>query len=314
MRKKRALVTGASGFVGGHLTEYVHKKGYEIWASYHTHQKKFPFAVRWVRADLTRFDETLALLEKSRPHLLFHLAALTPASWKHPSQTFSLNTGGSIALLEAALRFAPRARIVFISTSHVYGETFFSKRRVRENDLANPLTPYAASKLLMELTALNFVKCHPLQIVVARGFNQVGTGQEKDFVFSDYCRQIALMEKRRRPAVLEVGNSELVRDFIHIEDAVRAYFFLAQKGRPGEIYNVGSGRGMSLKEGVDFLARESRVPFTVRSVASRFRRSDYPHGVSDCSKMQALGWRPERSVREALQELLDEWRAKVCGK
>ncbi len=309
----RALITGASGFVGAHLAQHLHEKGIEVWASYRQSRKKFSFPVCWLRADLTHIDETLRLVKESRPHFIFHLAAqtITSQSWKNPEGTFQINVAGSVNLLEAALRFSPKARIILVSTAHVYGATFFQKRHVREDHLANPVTPYAASKLLMEVAAFNFMKSHPLRIVIVRGFNQLGTGQEEHFIFSDFCRQIALIEKRKKAPVLEVGNLALVRDFIHVHDAVKAYDLLAHKGRRGEIYNVGSGRGMRLSEGVKLLAKESRIPFIVRKKSERLRKNDYPYGVADCSKVRKLGWRPRASLTEGLRELLNEWRNKV---
>ena len=309
----RALITGISGFVGGHLARFLHEKGLSLWASSHQHVRRFPFSVRWIQTDLTKFNETLELIRKSRPDYLFHLAgqAVPRKSWQDPLGTFQGNSTASLHLLEAVLRLAPKTRVVFVSSAQVYGTTFLEKKFVRETNLANPPTPYAGSKLVMELAALHYVKRHRLHVTIARAFNQVGTGQPADYVFSDFCRQVALLEKRKQGPFLEVGNLNLVRDFIHVRDAARAYWFLAKRGKSGEIYNVGLGQGIHLQAVVDFLAKQSRILFKLKMISSRFRRNDFPRLVGSSSKLRRLGWRPQESVWEGLQELLEEWREKV---
>jgi len=306
-------VTGASGFVGSHFVPYLHEKGFEIWACYHRHRRRFPFPVRWVRADLTHYPEVLGLIRQSRPNTVFHLAgqAVSSKSWKEPGRTLQLNVAASIFLLEGIVRFASQARVVLISSAQVYGLTFLKKKRVSESDPANPLNPYAASKLLMEIAALNFFKAHGVSVVIARALNQTGPGQKETYVLSDFCRQVALMERKKRPPVLKVGNINLTRDFLHVRDSVRAYDLLARRGRAGEIYNVGTGKGIRLSEVLDFLAEESHVRFKVKVLSSRLRRNDPPHAVLDSSKLKRLGWCPRGSIWDGLRELLQEWRQKV---
>lgn len=312
-RKKRALITGASGFVGGHLLTYLHKRGLEIWASYHRHKRRFSFPVRWIRADLTRFQEAVGLIQRSRPDTVFHFSgeASPRESWKNPGRVFQLNVAAPIFLFEGIVRFAPQARVVVVSSSHVYGTSFFSRKRLREEAVTNPLSPYGGSKLLMEMAARDYFTRHGLSVVIVRPFNQVGKGQRPNFVFSDFCRQVAWIEKGRRPRVLNTGNLDRVRDFVSVQDAVRAYDLLARRGKKGEIYNLGSGKGIQLREVVDFLKQESRVPFTVKKVSSRVQREEIPSAVADASKLNRLGWRPRERIWETLREILDEWRRKV---
>lgn len=313
MVSPRALVTGASGFIGSYLVPHLAAEGFEIWASSRRLPKRYPRAVHWIRADITRREETFGLIHCSRPDYVFHLAgfAVPQESLQAPEAAFKLNVGGTIHLLEGLARFARRARAVLMSTSHVYGRSFFVKSRLRENDLKNPLTPYGASKLLMEMSTLEMAGRDGLDIVIARAFNHIGAGQPAGYVFSNFARQIALMEQGRQPKVLKVGELRLVRDFIPIRDAVRAYVFLARHGKRGEIYNVGTGQGIRLSEGLDFLRRRSRVRFKIKQVPDRLRIIDFPVAVGDNTKLRRLGWRSRESVREALGSLLEDWRRKV---
>ena len=309
----RALVTGAAGFVGSYLVSYLHQKGFEVWASFHKNSRTFPFPVHWIQSDLTCTEETLALVRKSRPDYVFHLAAYArPAmSWKGPEETIRTNVSSSVFLLEGMTRFAPKARGIFVSTGQVYGGAFLNKKQVKESDTANPVAPYAGSKLLMEMAALQFIKSCRLKIVIARAFNQIGTGQPSGFVFPDFCRQVALIEKRKMEPAIHVGNVDVVRDFIHVEDGVRAYLTLARHATAGNIYNVGGGRGISLKNILQHLKRKAKIPFEIKKVDSLYSKDSIPRAVSDSSKLRKLGWRPERSVWRGLEEVLEEWRKKV---
>lgn len=307
---KRALVTGAAGFVGSHLTRYLQKRGLEVWGSFLARAKKFDFPIHWLQADLTDFKQTLQLVKKSRPHYIFHLAgqAVPRESWKKPEDTLQVNTVASIYLLESILRVVPRARVVLISSAQVYGAAAFLTERLSEENVADPLNPYAGSKFLMEMAGLNYVKRHGLFVVIARAFNQVGVGQNPNFAFSDFCRQVVSIEKGKKHPLLEVGNLDVIRDFIHVKDAAQAYYLMAIRGKKGGIYNMGSGKGTHLKKVVDFLTQESRVPFQIKSSISRFHKNDIHAVIANTSRLRKLGWKPTHSIWQALREMLDEWR------
>src|SRR3989338_2413248 len=298
MVKRRALVTGASGFVGRYLVPLLQEKGFEVWASSRHPVRSFSKAVHWRRADLECPDEIFRLIKEARPDVIFHLAGFTVPQeiLKKPANAFSLNVRGTIFLLEGVLLYVPRARVLLISSCHVYGSVFSKQGKIQEANLMGPTTPYGASKALMEMVAQNYVEQQGLRVVIARGFNQLGAGQSESFVFSGFCRQIAQIEKKKRKPVLEVGNLDLVRDFIHVEDAVRAYFLLAVKGKPGAAYNVGSGEGTRLRKALGFLQRQSRTLFRIVPTTDRFRKHDFPSVIADCNRLKRLGWRPRKSV------------------
>lgn len=298
---ERVLITGASGFVGSHLAKFLAERGYPVWASFHQNKRKLPVPVRWVPADLRVRQQVFNLVRRSRPHYVFHLAGqpIPAFSWRDPLGTLQANTLASIFLFEAVLQFAPKARVVVASSPHVQGRTLF-----------DPVNPYGVSKALMELAVRNYAT-QGLRAVVVRAFNQVGPGQRPQFVFADFSRQVAMLEKRSRRGYLRVGDLEIARDFIHIDDAVRAYELLARRGVAGEVYNLGTGRMIRLREIVNFLKERSRVPFEIVSTPSRIQSQEIRVAAADTRKLRRLGWRPRRSPWEALEAVLEEWREKV---
>ena len=307
---KRVLVTGASGFVGTHLVSYLHKKGFQIWASEHRRLGNFAFPVHWVRTDLTSREEVLHLLQVSHPHYIFHLAgqSIPSESWKNFGLIMRLNVMASIFLLEGMVRCRSKARILLASSAQVYGTTFAGSQHVREDETANPTSPYAGSKLLLEMAALNFARTHGIDLVIARSLNCVGSGQTAGTVFADFSKQVVSIERGRKPAVVQVGHLNVVRDFLHVDDAVRAYALLAQRARRGGIYNVASGQGVTLQKAVNFLAQKSRARFQIKRVQSRFRKNDVPYAVADTTKLRRLGWSPKKTVWDGLEEVLEDCR------
>jgi GDP-4-dehydro-6-deoxy-D-mannose reductase len=150
-----------------------------------------------------------------------------------------------------------------------------------------------------------------VRAVIARVFNHFGTGQPTHFVFSDWCRQIVLAELGLKKPVLEVGNLDALRDFLHVEDVVRAYEILISRGRAGGIYNICHGQTRSLTDYVKFLLSKARIPLKVEVRKNRLRRGDPPIMKGESRRLRKLGWKPEFSPFMALEDLLNEWRKKV---
>ncbi len=259
-------------------------------------------------------DAVLSLMRKVKPDVIFHLAAqsIPRFSWAKQEETFQTNVGGTIHLLEAMRRFAPGARFLFPSSIQVYGRTFRSGRAAKESDPLWPEHPYAASKIIAEYACLDFARRFDLDVLIVRAFNHLGTGQPSSLVFSDWCRQIALAEKGEQEPILEVGNLEARRDFLHVEDVVRGYELLMRRGKKGTVYNLCSGKARPLTDYAQFLLKRAGVRMKIKVQKNRLRRDDPPVMKGDPSRLKALGWRPRRSPFEALEELLNEWRRKLA--
>ncbi len=314
---KSVLVTGASGFCGRHLCSYLGEKGFRVVGTWHRTPVREPVpAVSFVPCNLLSFSEVLALIDKIKPDFICHLAAMSVPrlSWKLEKETFEVNTGGTVYLLEALRRRSPKSRLLFASTVQVYGRTFREGRPVRETDLLWPENPYAASKAAAEAACLDYFNRFGIPVVVARAFNHLGRGQTLQFVLSDWSRQVALAEEGKRRPVLQVGNLDAYRDFLHVHDVVRAYEILLSRGRPGKVYNICYGKVRILKDYVDFLMSHAKVRLKVEVQTRRLRRNDPPVMSGNASRLRSLGWYPQRSPLKALEELLQEWREKIREK
>jgi GDP-4-dehydro-6-deoxy-D-mannose reductase len=310
----RVLITGASGFAGHYLLGLLKcSPKTEVFAAYCTHRVPDWPARRQVRLDLTRRESAREAVRKIRPHEIYHLSAqsIPRLSWQMQAQTTAVNTAGTVHLLEAVREHAPRARIMFASTNQVYGRTFRTKPCLKEDDLQWPENPYAATKSMAELACFNFAAVHDLDVVIARPFNHLGAGQSDKLVFSDWCRQVAMAEAGRQPPVLGVGNLDATRDFLHVEDVVRAYVLLMKKGKAGEAYNICTGRGRLLKQYVHYLLSRARVPMKFKVEKSRLRKDDPRVMAADPRKIRRLGWKPRKTALNALDDMLEYWRGKV---
>jgi GDP-4-dehydro-6-deoxy-D-mannose reductase len=313
----RVLVTGVSGFVGGHLAEHLIASGDVVvglsasgrWPDALAHLAR---QIRIERCDLTEApqDDLADLLARKQPEAVYHLAAQAnpQASVADPRGTWAMNLGGTLNLLEAVRASGLRPRVVLVGSGVCYGNPAPEHMPVNESCPLRPNNPYAASKAAADLLGVQHFLAHGLPVVMARPFNHAGPRQSPQYVLSALSRQVAEVEAGRRPRV-EVGNLDVVRDFTDVRDVVRAYRLLAERGAPGEIYNLGTGRGTRLTDAFDTLARLARTPVEKHVDPARLRPVDQPLLVADPSKLRtATGWEPIFSIEQTLAAMLDHWR------
>lgn len=266
-----------------------------------------------IACDLLDYGSLADRLGKAQPELVFHLAAQTsPAlSWQQPRQFFESNVQGTVHLLEAVRTRCPQARVLLVSSSQVYAPPS-PKQRLKEDSPLDSPNPYACSKRLAELAALQYWSGFGVRLIIARPFNHSGPGQSDSFVVPDFCRQAALLERKAGPpgeSVIRVGNLEPIRDFLDVRDVVRAYLLLALKGEEGQAYNVCSGKGTSIRAILEAVLSEARIAIEVRSESKRQRKHDQPALVGDNGKLRQIGsWAPQVSLREMIRDTLEHWR------
>lgn len=310
---KKVLITGGTGFVGGHLLAALQKEApgdaYHL-TSLHPHD--VPGAT--VHAlNLTDAAAVTQLIQELQPDQIYHLASIAsvPEGFAHPAEVINNNYQLTLNLLEAVRLFSPQTRILLVSSADIY-QTGGEKEAINEETTLAPANPYSASKAAQDLLAGAYVQSFGLNIVRARPFNHLGVGQNTGFVMADFASQIAAAERSATAnPVIKVGNLSAARDFTDVDDIVSGYILLMNQGKSGEIYNLGRGQAITIQSLLDQLLSLTTCSITVDIDRSKFRPVDKPYICADISKIAALGWQPQIPLEETLAKVLQYWREKM---
>lgn len=312
--KGAILVTGAAGFVGGHLLDRLSADGTPAVAWYRpgTVTPAPRTGVRWAAVEMLDRDAVARAVADVGPSAVYHLAgaAHVGQSWQFTLQTFQGNVLATHHLLNALHATVPKSRIVVACSATVYRPL---DRPLVESDPVAPASPYATSKLAQEMLAIRAWQ-DGLPVLVARSFNHTGPGQDPSYVAPGIARQIALIEAGRQEPVLRVGNLEPRRDLTDVRDVVRAYLAMMRSAVPGQTYNVCSGRPLAIRDLVDTLVSKAKAPIALVQDAALFRPGDAPLLVGDHTRLTTdSGWRPEITINQTIDELLEYWRKKITA-
>jgi GDP-4-dehydro-6-deoxy-D-mannose reductase len=316
---RRVLVTGVTGFAGSHLVDYMLERGdceiYGIhrWRSRTENIEHFVGKVTLMECDIRDASSVRDTLERIRPDWIFHLAAqsFVPTSWIAPTESLTTNVLGQVNIFEAVRRIGLECRIQLACSSEEYGMVYPDELPIKETNPLRPLSPYAVSKVAQDMLGYQYWMSWKVDSVRTRGFNHEGPRRGPVFVASDFAKQIADIEKGRKPAVLYVGNLNAKRDFTDVRDTVRAYWLALEKCEPGEVYNICSGRAWAVEETLGLLLGMTKSKIEVKQDPARLRPSDVPVLLGDNSKfVQATGWRPVIPFERTLRDMLDYWRAR----
>jgi GDP-4-dehydro-6-deoxy-D-mannose reductase len=307
----RVLITGAGGFVGGHLIRRLRDAdpGVEIVGTVQPHKARPSADVRFVPCDIVADAGAgiRALVQECRPDRIYHLAGAASGAAKDREPVFRINVEGTRFVLEAARGIVAPGHILVAGTGYVYGNCDPDHPAREDDPLPDPssLGVYAESKRRMEAVVH---ECGGA--VIARAFNHTGPGQTATFAVAAFAAQIARIE-RGQQAALHVGNMEARRDFTDVRDVVRAYHLLLERAETGGVYNVCSGLTWRMQDVLEGLRAQASVPVPVIVDADRMRPSDIAVSVGDPSRLLALtGWRPHIPFAQTLQDTLDWW----CGR
>lgn len=299
----KALVTGASGFVGRHLVNHLRAAGDEVATTDRADGGP----------DLLDADGWAALFDAHKPEVLYHLAgdADVGGSWNHPRDTFRVNAEGTLVVLSAA-RDAGIQRVVNIGSADVYGRVPADRLPILETHPLEPVSPYAASKIAADYLGLQAWLGWGLEVVRVRPFNHIGPGQSDRFVAPAIALRVARNELDGGDEV-PVGNLSPKRDLTDVRDVVAAYRLLAEHGEPGDVYNVCSGHPVAISEiGEQLLAMATR-PMRLVSDPDLFRPVDLPILVGDHSKLtKRTGWEPAIPIATTLKDLMEDCRARLA--
>lgn len=315
---ERLLVTGAAGFVGRHLIAHLLAETEAVvFALARPADGQLPDhpRVRPQRADLLEREQVQAAVAEAQPTGVFHLAAQSSArdSFVAPTATLVNNIVGQTNLLDALAELRHPPRTLVVGSADEYGLLRDPSRPVTEETELRPTSPYAVSKVLQDMLAFQYFAARGLPTVRVRPFSHTGPGHDERFVVPHLARQIVEIEHGLREPVVRVGNLDVQRDYTDVRDMVRAYRLALLTGEPGEVYNLGSERPVSIREVLRMLAAASRASFRVEVDPSLVRPADLPRQWCDASKFRALtGWHPRIPLEQTLADTLDYWRQRVA--
>lgn len=316
----RLLITGITGFVGSHMAEYALAQGAEVfgssrWRSRTENLDHLRSRVKLIECDLRDLASVRGLLDTAQPTHVVHLAAqsFVGASWKTPAETLSNNIISQANLLEGIRRFAVPPRFQVTGSSEEYGFVQPDELPIRETNPLRPLSPYAVSKVAQDMMGYQYFKSYGLPITRTRAFNHEGPRRGEVFVTSNFAKQVAEIEAGLHEPVIFVGDLKPRRDFSDVRDIVRGYWQLLERGEPGEVYNLCSGRSWAIQQVLDFLLEESQVKgIAIETDPARLRPSDVMILEGDASKIRnATGWQVEIPFEQTLKDLLDYWRRRT---
>ena len=308
----KALIIGSAGFVGNYLIDcLVDEFGMSVYGTKLAEQEYTNKKATIINLNILKKDEINSLLDALHPDYIFHLAAQSSVSvsWKDPQITVDINIKGAINLFEALKDLNYKPRVLVIGSGEEYGYIKNSKIPISEDTTLYPGNIYAATKACQNKIGSIYAKAYGLNIILVRAFNHIGPGQAPLFVVSDFCKQVAEIEKGLKEPIIYVGNLKAERDFTDVRDVVRAYALLIQKGIPGETYNVGSGKALTIKSILDKIINNSKKKIEIKVSPEKYRPIDVPRIEADVSKLKAItGWEPKYSIDITIKNVLDYWR------
>jgi len=301
-----AFITGISGFVGKHLTDYLHEQKWHVAGS---DLQPASGISAFYQADINDRVTLRRALQEIQPDVIFHLAGVIKSDT--PDKYYQAHVLGTVTLLDSVIE-CDLSPVVFVaSSSAVYGSGL-GQRSITEQFKPRPTTHYGVSKLAQELAALHYFTSFGLPILLVRTFNLLGPGLSPQLACSAFARQIAQAEQNKMLSTILTGNLSARRDFVDVRDAVRAYVLLAEKGEAGKAYNVASGKAVAISECLDFLRKQAKVQVDAVVDPSRVQKDDIPVQIGSIKRLQATtGWDMEISNQQSLLDMLDDWRQKT---
>ena len=317
----RVLITGITGMVGSHLADYILAQhpsvdvhGLVRWRSPLVNIEGILSRIQLHTAEIRDLNSLVELLNGVKPDWIFHLAAQSyvSASFAAPADTIDTNVTGTLNLLDAVRIASLDPKIHICSSSEVYGQVTETEVPIRESNPFRPASPYAVSKVGEDMIAFQYFLSYGIKTLRTRMFTHTGPRRGDVFAESSFAKQIAEIEAGVRRSPVRVGNLGSIRTVADVRDAVRAYWLLMESCPPGEVYNIGGERTMTVGDILETLKGMARCDVDHEVDPTLLRPSDVTLQIPDTSKFRdATGWRPEIPVETTLTDLLDFHRSKV---
>ncbi|MFZ0699846.1 MAG: GDP-mannose 4,6-dehydratase [Thermoplasmata archaeon] len=313
MAEKSAVIFGAEGFIGGYLLSHLEGRGISTTAASLgpiPAGQRVPGAHYARNCDVTDARRVDRVLRRARPDYIYHLAAISlpTISWKEPWKTLEVNIRGTLNVLESAHRLGSDPRVFVACSSAEYGHGHRPGTPTAESAPLLPLHAYGVSKVAQDLLSYQYYVNYGVKTIRGRIFNTIGPGKTGE-VTSDIARQLVAIERGARPAVVRIGNMQPIRDFTDVRDMVRAIAAITERGRPGEAYNLASGREYSIRQVLQQLIGLSRKKATWQVDRARLRPTDEAYIVGDARRLkEATNWAPELDLARTLHDVMETFR------
>jgi GDP-4-dehydro-6-deoxy-D-mannose reductase len=320
MKKPSVLITGVTGFAGSYLAEELLSHGYKVSGTVYNNEPTDNIAaikkdLQLVALDILKAEKCRRSIKKIKPDYIFHLAAIASVgqSFQMERTTFKINFDGTLNMLEAARENPEMKKFIFIGSAECYGIFDPKGKILTEKQPFNPISPYGVSKVAAELLTKYYAQHYHLPVGIARPFNHSGPRQNEHFVIPAFARQIALIEAERQSPVIKVGDLTPERDLSDVRDIVAGYRLIAEKGEPGEVFQLSSGKAVSIKKVLDTLLKLSDKTIKVKTEKERLRKVDIPilRG-SNRKAVQKLGFKLRDSLQDTLKDTLNYWRNQLA--
>jgi GDP-4-dehydro-6-deoxy-D-mannose reductase len=316
MRKPDAFVTGIAGFAGSWLAEDLLASGFAVSGALAPGEstrniRPIESDLQLVTLDILDERKCRRTIARLKPDYIFHLAAIASVgeSFQKERLTYRINFEGTLNVLDAAREVGRLKALLFVSSPEVYGQFRPTNKTLTEDHPFGPVSPYGISKAAAENACQYYFRQHRLPVVIARAFNHSGPRQSDSFAIPAFARQVASIEAGKQRPVLKVGDLSARRDLSDVRDIVRGYRLVATRGKPGEVYQLCSGKTVQIKSVVASMVAMSSRKIKVETDQSRLRKADIPvlRGNNRMAT-QRLGHTIRYSLKETLADTLDYWR------
>ena len=310
---EKIWITGAEGFMGKHLTDFLLEKGYEILASFYERNLigRMNLRAKMEECDIRDKEKVYSIMRKFIPDKIFHLAAQSypVVSWENPQYTLETNVIGTCNIFEAVKKFNPDCKILNACSSTEYGFVSENEIPIKEEHSLQPLHPYGVSKLAQEKLALQYFTNFGIKSVSMRIFNTTGPGKIND-VCSDFTKRVIEIEKKiNKEKKIKVGNLSTKRAITDVRDVLRGFDLALKKAKMGEVYNICGDNVYSMQSIVEILRNKINFYFETDLDKNLVRPNDEPIIYGDSSKFRReTGWKEKIPLEKTLEDMLDYWR------
>lgn len=319
LNMKKYLITGSSGFVSRHFLEYLGEneimaivKGLDISDPDFKRENFRSIRFEFDKIDLLDRSKVENIIFEFQPDYILHLASYSSVafSWKEPVISFQNNTNIYLNILEAVRKINLSARILSIGSSEEYGDVDKKDLPLTEAHSLKPVSPYAVARVSQELLSQVYTNGYGLDIVMTRSFNHIGPFQKEIFAVSSFVKQLVQIKKNGGKGELITGDINIVRDFTDVRDVVSAYYLLLTHGKRGNLYNVCSGIGFSLKQIVDKICNILDIDINIKLDSNMIRPNDNKIIVGSNEKIKTNnGWEPQYTIENSLNDMIKYWQS-----